>query len=130
MTQQTYEENLYLLESYRSARQRLYAYMKKLEAQLRLAQEPAETDSLERRLLVLYGELDDTAVAIRSLEDYCRVAETAGFSAHEQGQGSNGNAQNTSETHPGQIEARFPNRENGAAHPRIHARTERITHAG
>ena len=68
MTQQSYEENRYLLESYRSARQRLYAYMKKLEARLRAAQEPSETDSLERRLLTLYGELDDTAVAIRALE--------------------------------------------------------------
>ena len=81
MTQQSYEENRYLLESYRSARQRLYAYMKKLEARLRAAQEPSETDSLERRLLTLYGELDDTAVAIRALEDYCRVAEEAGFSS-------------------------------------------------
>lgn len=83
MTQQSYEENRYLLESYRSARQRLYAYMKKLEARLRAAQEPSETDSLERRLLTLYGELDDTAVAIRALEDYCRVAEEAGFSSGE-----------------------------------------------
>ena len=77
MTQQSYEENRFLLESYRSARQRLYAYMRKLEAGLREARDAAETDSLERRLLVLYGELDDTASAIRTLEEYCRAAGKA-----------------------------------------------------
>ena len=75
MNTESLSENRMLLESYIGARQRLFLHVRKLEAELRRTRDAGEIDHIQRRLLLLYGELDDTACAVNALRRYCEEDE-------------------------------------------------------